>query len=286
MMKFPRPASISPLLAILAAGLASPALAAEDWRLPGFSMPESALFDSANNRIIVSNIIGDAMQADGNGSLALVSPDGKMLDADWVTGLDAPKGSAIADGKLYVADLTNLRIVDLSTGAYETVPVPGSGFLNDVTADGDGNVYLTDTFANAIYRYADGKAELWLQDAALVSPNGILADGATLYVASIGVLAQTPADSKPGGVYAIDIATKAVTKDDVAGDFGFLDGIVKLGETLYLSDFMSGVVYSYVPGSAPTAIATLKLGSADIGSDGTSLYVPLMMEGEVVKLTP
>ena len=43
-----------------------------------------------------------------------------MIDAEWVTGLDAPKGSAIGGDKLYVADLTKLRIVDLASGAFET----------------------------------------------------------------------------------------------------------------------------------------------------------------------
>lgn len=277
---------IAPLGALVAILAADPAAAAEDWRLEGLSAPESALFDTANNRIIVSNIIGDAMQADGSGSLSLVSPEGAMLDAEWVTGLDAPKGSAIAGDKLYVADLTNLRIVDLATGTYETVPVTGATFLNDVTADADGNVYLTDTFANSIYRYADGATELWLQDAALLTPNGIVADGDTLYVASFGTLTDTPANNQPGGVYAINIASKTITKDEVAGDFGYLDGIVKMADAIFLTDFMSGTVFSYVPGSVPMAIATLKMGSADIGSDGTSLYVPLMMEGEVVKLTP
>ena len=38
------------------------------------------------------------------------------------------------------------------------------------------------------------------------------------------------------------------------------------------------------PGSAPVQFATLKLGTADLGTDGENLYVPQMMEGEVVKL--
>src|SRR5688572_19892797 len=119
-------------------GLTGAATAAEDWRLGGFNTPESALWDAANNRVIVSNIVGDAMQADGNGMLSTVSPDGTMIDAEWVTGLDAPKGSAIGGNRLYVADLTKLRIVDLASGIYETIDVPGAVFLNDVTVADDG----------------------------------------------------------------------------------------------------------------------------------------------------
>lgn len=266
--------------------LATPAAwAAEEWRTPGFSVPESVVHDSANQRLIVSNIVGEATAADGNGTLALVGVDGVMIEAEWVKGLDAPKGSAIVGGTLYVADITNLRLVDLATGAVETLAVEGAGFLNDVTADGDGNVYITDTFANRIYRYADGKTELFLEDAALDSPNGILADGTSLIIASFGTLAEKPEDMKPGGLVSVDIASKAVTPVPEAGAFGFLDGIVKVGDSLVVSDFFAGTIYQIAPGAAPKSVAQLVMGSADIGTDGTAVYVPMMMEGELVKLT-
>jgi hypothetical protein len=273
--------------AILATGLASTAgLAAEEWRIGGFSTPESALFDAASNRVIVSNIVGDAMQADGNGTLSTVAPDGTMIDAEWVTGLDAPKGSAIGGDKLYVADLTRLRIVDLASGEYETVDVPGAVFLNDVTVADDGAVYLTDTFGNSIYVYKDGAASLFVQDLALDGPNGILAVDGMLYVASAGVFPSANDPGKPGGVQKVDIATRAITKEEAAGDFGTLDGIVMIGGALYVTDFMGGKLFRLEPGGTPAEVATLKMGSADTGSDGTSIYVPQMMEGELVKITP
>jgi sugar lactone lactonase YvrE len=265
--------------------LSSVAFAGEEWRVSGFSTPESALFDAANNRVIVSNIVGDPMQADGNGTLSTVAPDGTMIDAEWVTGLDSPKGSAIGGDKLYVADLTKLRIVDLASGAYETVDVPGSMFLNDVTVADDGTVYVTDTFGSAIYSYKDGTAALFVQDPALDGPNGILAVGGTLYIASAGVFPSEGNPGKPGGVQKVDIATKAITKEEAAGDIGTLDGIVMIGNALYLTDFM-GKLFRLEPGGTATEVATLKMGSADTGSDGTSIYVPQMMEGELVKFTP
>lgn len=259
--------------------------AGEVWRLGGFSTPESAVYDRQNARIIVSNIVGDATAADGNGTLSLVSIEGKMLDADWVTGLDAPKGSAIADGKLYVADLGNLRIVDLASGMMETVPVSGASFLNDVTATPDGAIFVTDTFANRIYRYGDGKAELFVEDDGLMNPNGILADGDRLIVASFGILSDKPEDMVPGGLVGIDLASSAVTPIEGSAGAGFLDGIVKLGDAFVVTDFFAGKVLSVTPGRVPQTVATLAMGSADIGSDGTDLFVPMMMEGELVRLT-
>jgi hypothetical protein len=267
------------LTAVLMAG-SSAVSAAEAWRLGGFDVPESVVFDADNSRLIVSNIVGEATEADGNGTLSLVSLDGAMIDADWVTGLDAPKGSAIAGGKLYVADLTNLRIVDLASGAVETLAIEGATFLNDVTADAAGTIYVTDTFANRIYAVAGNEAALFVEDAALDSPNGILADGDSLLIASFGTLAAKPEDMVPGGLVRVDIATKAVSVVEGAEKIGFLDGIVKIGDAYVVSDFFGGA-----SGSAPETLATLAVGSADIGSDGEAIYVPMMMEGELVKLT-
>ena len=59
-----------------------------------------------------------------------------------------------------------------------------------------------------------------------------------------------------------------------------------IGDALYVTDFMGGKLFRLEPGGTPTEVATLKMGSADIGSDGTSVYVPQMMEGELVKVTP
>lgn len=272
------------MTAILMAGTSSVS-AAEAWRLAGFETPESVVYDADNSRLIVSNIVGEATEADGNGTLSLVSLDGEMIDADWVTGLDAPKGSAIAGGKLYVADLTNLRVVDLATGAVETLAVEGATFLNDVTADSEGTIYVTDTFANRVYAVAGNQAELFVEDAALGSPNGILADGGSLITAGFGTLAQKPEDMVPGSLMRIDIATKAVTPVEGGEKLGFLDGIVKVGESYVLSDFFGGNIIRFTPGSGAETLASLVMGAADIGSDGEAIFVPMMMEGELVKLT-
>lgn len=264
---------------------AGQAVAAEAWRTGGFSTPESVVFDPDNQRLIVSNIVGEATAADGNGTLSLVGLDGVMIDEAWVSGLDAPKGSAIGGGKLYVADLSNLRIVDLQSGSVETVAVEGASFLNDVTIDDDGAVYVTDTFANRIYRYGDGAAALFVEDAALMSPNGILADGDTLIVASFGTLAEKPEDMVPGGLVSIDIATKAVTPMAGTAATGFLDGIVKVGDRYILSDFFGGKILAVTPGRPAEVLHQLVMGSADIGSDGTDIFVPLMMESTVVRLS-
>lgn len=274
---------------LLTAGLLSTTAghAAEAWRATGFKTPESVLYDEANDRLIVSNINGGATDIDGNGFLSLVSPDGDVLSRTWASGMDAPKGMAIAGDRLYVADVNRIHVVDLATGQIaNTITVDDAIFLNDVTASETGDVFVTDMMTDAIYRIVDGTAELWLKDERLNAPNGILADGDRLIVGSFGKgMKPDMTTEEPGGLIAVDLSTKTITPLPQAEAFGSLDGVVEVGNDIIVSDFSAGLLYRYTPGNAVEEFATLKPGSADIGTNGSMIFVPMMHEGEVVALT-
>ena len=264
------------------------AQAGEVWRATGFEQPESALVDAANNRIVVSNIVGNPGDVDGNGYLSLLSMDGKIITRHWVDGMDAPKGMAISGGKLYAADITKVRVVDLASGKLvSTIEVPGAVFLNDMTQDSAGNVYVSDMLADTIYRIDDDRPELFVKDALLASPNGVFADGGRLIVASWGKGINTKdfSTAEPGGLLSVDLATKKITPLPGAQKFADLDGVIAIGDTIYATAYMTGTLYSYHDGGAPQVVATFKPGSADIGTDGKRIFVPLMGEGEIAALS-
>ncbi|RWE04361.1 MAG: ATP/GTP-binding protein, partial [Mesorhizobium sp.] len=251
--------------------------------------PESVLADAAHNRIVVSNIAGDPGAADGNGYLSLLSMDGKVIARHWVDGMDAPKGMAISGGRLYAADLTKVLVVDLASGRLvETIDVPGSVFLNDMTEDSAGKVYVSDMLADTIYRIDGDKPELFVKDALLASPNGVFADGDRLIVASWGkgINKADFSTAEPGGLLSVDLATKTITPLPGAQNFADLDGVIAIGGTIYATAYMTGTLYSYKPGGKREAVMQFKPGSADIGTDGkATIYVPLMGEGEVAALS-
>ena len=95
-------------------------------------VPESVLLDRDNKVLYVSNIDGtDPWGADGKGSVGKVGLDGKIIATDWVTGLNSPKGLGLHKGKLYVADLSNIVVIDTKKSAIETIiKVDGAGGLN------------------------------------------------------------------------------------------------------------------------------------------------------------
>lgn len=153
----------------------------------GFSGPEAVRYDPDQDVYFVANFNGPSGDADDNGFISRVRPDGTIEALRWVAGgtngatLHAPRGMAISGDTLWAADVDAVRGFDRRTGApLATIPFAGMdvGFLNDVAVGGDGALHVTDTGRNRIYRVHGGAATVALADSALGSPNGITWDGA------------------------------------------------------------------------------------------------------------
>ncbi|MEJ2288312.1 MAG: hypothetical protein P8Y02_06615 [Deinococcales bacterium] len=280
---------------VLALGLLVPAAAQAPVTVHdvGLSTPESVLYVPSADVYLVSNIAGAPLDKDGNGFIARMAPDGSILELKWIDGtapgvaLDAPKGMAVADGVLYVADITALRMFDASSGApLGSVEVPGSTFLNDVAAGADGSVYVTDsgldaqfqpTGTDAIYRYAGGQLEPVIGGPELDHPNGVtvLPSGALLVVPYGGSKAMYEVE---GG---------SIVRSRLL-PVGQLDGVVLLpgGDVLVSSWGASAVVRVSLDGSAVT-VASDAPAPADIGYDSSrhQLLIPLFND-DAVRIVP
>ena len=87
------------------------------WDLKGdFAAPESAYYDAASNSVFVSSINGQILDKDGNGYISRLSPDGKVVTAKWVTGLNGPKGLRSVGGTLWVADIDEVVGIEIASG--------------------------------------------------------------------------------------------------------------------------------------------------------------------------
>lgn len=195
----------------------------------GFLGPEAALHDVEADVYLVSNSNGPRENADGNGFISKVSPDGTVLELKWIdgaagAGLDAPKGMALVGDKLYVADLNVVRSFDRKTGEpLGKVAIAAAQFLSDVAAAPDGTLYVSDSSLarpkpakgkgksmpvveaplqhngkDAIFRVdAQGVARVFVQGQELGQPTGLLADGGGVWVTSLaGQLYRLTADGK------------------------------------------------------------------------------------------
>jgi sugar lactone lactonase YvrE len=269
---------------LLVAGGAQAAEPEKVWQAEGLDGPESAVLDPGENVLYVSNVNGEAAAADGNGYISKLSLEGEILDKEWVTGLDAPKGLALHDGKLYVSDIDKLVVIDTATGEIvASHDASGATFLNDVSAHEDGRVFVSDMMQNQIWMLEDDQLELWLEDEALGNPNGVLAEEDRLLIATWGKPKEDFSTDVPGQLKAIDYETKEIQNlgDEPVGN---LDGLEADGQGGYLvTDWLSGVLYSFDADGKAEMIMDLNQGSADheyIESEKL-VVIPMMMDGTV-----
>ncbi|MHB1177301.1 MAG: SMP-30/gluconolactonase/LRE family protein [Daejeonella sp.] len=235
-------------------------------------VPESVLFDKGNQVLYVSNIDGtDPWAADGKGSIGKVGLDGKIISVDWITGLNAPKGMGMYNGKLFATDLTNLVIIDIASGKIDSsILIPGAVGLNDVAIDSKGIVYISDSPGKQVFRLENGKPELLLSD--LAGPNGLLVKENELYIL----------DNM--GMYKMN-NDKSLTKITDGLD-GNADGLENVQGKDYLISCWEGLIwYLNEDGSKEILLDTRaqKKNTADIGFDPDSktVYVPTFFKNTV-----
>ncbi len=284
--------SLLAAMALVGASLAAgPATAGGAAAVPivvtGFDRPESVLHDTVHDVYLVSNITNGPRDEDNTGFISRLDPDGTILDLHWISGgvdgvtLNAPKGTTIANGVLYVADIDHIRMFDASTGApRDSVAVPGATFLNDVTSDRKGNVYVSDigfttvpafgpSGTDAVHRLtpAGDLTVVAAGNELLNHPNG-LAVGANR---KLRVVTYDPFNGTQE-LFSLDRSghkSKVVTLPT-----GLLDGVVALngGRTLVSSwvDFTNasaGVIYLVGSNGDITTVASGFQNPSDIGYD-------------------
>jgi sugar lactone lactonase YvrE len=236
-------------------------------------VPESVLFDKAAQILYVSNIDGtNPWEADGKGSIGKVGLDGKVIAAEWVSGLHGPKGMGMFNGKLYVADLGNIVVIDIAAGKIEkSIPIEGATGLNDISIDPNGVIYVTEYLAKKLYKVENEKAELIAEN--LTQPNGVLFHNNELFL-----LDGT-------GMFKVN-ADKSMTKI-ADGMEGGLDGIENIeGNNFIISCWEGALWHVNTDGTKHLLMDTRaeKRSTADIGFDPATktVYVPTFFRNTVV----
>lgn len=254
----------------------------------GFATPESVLHERVGDVYLVSNINGAPVEKDGNGFISKLSPEGDVLELRWIDGaadgvtLNAPKGMAIDDELLYVADIDCVRLFELETGAPagEVCP-PGATFLNDVAPHPEAGVLVTDsgldaTFtpvgADAVYHVLGTQAAAAVRDPEFGAPNGVAIFGGEVYVVTF----------MSGRIFRI---TGQDEKEEIlAVEGGQLDGIHFLTDgRAVVSNWATSCIHALDPDGGLECVMPDLEAPADIGVDHTRdrVLVPLFNANEV-----
>ena len=257
-----------------------------------FATPESVLYDPVGDRYLVTNINGKPDGAgDNNGFISELSPDGTIKTPKLIAGgekgakLDAPKGSAIVRGELWVSDISVVRKFDLKTLAYKgDIALPGATFANDMVLGPDGRVFVSDSSVKVTDKGFEsnngdqvlaidknGKVKVVAKMKELGGPNGLFFSGKDLLVNTLqsDELFRLSDDGK---------------KEDVTKlPRGGLDGLLVVGDTVLCSSWGASTIYKGKLGGSFEPVVQNVKGPADFGWDSKRhrILVPRFMEDAV-----
>lgn len=257
-------------------------------KVTGLKTPESVV-QAKDGRIFVSEI--GEFGKDGDGKITLIDKTSKA--STFASGLDDPKGLAVIAGNLYVADKNKVLKVTpdgkssvIANAEAFSAALHGSPyFLNDLEADPQGNLYVSDSgdifgtgLGGAIFKInPQNQVSLVvsaMQEPRLKAPNGLLADDTGNVLVAV--------DFASGILYSIDMRAQKVT--DIAEGFGGGDGIVHHSDgTMYVSDWKNGKVFSVNTKGDVTLLKGGYQAAVDIAitKDEKYLMVPDMKAGEL-----
>lgn len=257
----------------------------EAWRLDeALDMPESVAYDASQEALYVTNIVGSPSEKDGEGYLTKVSMDGEVMAEQWVSGLHAPKGIAVHDGRVYVADIDVLVEIDASDGIIvERYAAPEADFLNDVAIDAEGRVYVSGSNTSSIYRLSDGEFSLWMQGPQIAAPNGLYAEDEYLIVAACTFAGEDKGSRRHFQYISYDGQSAEIPRGN--SPMGNIDGIKPDGSGGYfITEWGPGTLSHYAPDAGVTQLRELGQGAADLEYliDDQMMFVPIMMSHSLV----
>lgn len=237
-------------------------------------IPESVYYDAARKILYVANIQGKSNEKDGKGFISKVSPNGEILELTWVTGLDAPKGMGVYEGKLYVTNIDEIVEIDIAEGKVSNrYPCEDALFANDIAIDASGVVYASDMRGNRIYRLKNGTVNNWLDSDKLKSPNGLYTNQEHLMIGINGAVLK--ADYETGEL------------ETFISNTGGIDGLEEVGEGYYIKSDWAGHVHLLHPEKKKQLIlntADDNINAADIDFDPETnmLYVPTFFDNRLM----
>ncbi len=297
---------LSAALFLAAALLSSPTASAAEFG--GFASPEAVVSDPASGEVYVSNAVPQPAQEAAvdpaapkptRGFISKISGNGIVLIQRFIQGgpegggqeLREPRGMAVADGRLFVADGNIIRVYQTGTGVLQenilVAPDLSSGqpaqplVLGPVTVDRRGDVYTADLGSSKIFRIEtrrQNRVTLFTDIEALKGLVGMVLDPVTghLFVVT----------RSSGQLVEIDQRRRAKV---IKKGLGELDGMTMgVSGEFYFSSASRGEIYRVTDrGRGPIALAASGLRApSGIGYSVSdhALLVPLKNDGRLTSV--
>ncbi len=256
-------------------------------KVGGFNYPESVASDASFLYVADIGVKMRPTDKDGDGKILRLDKAGKVIDSNFFQEiLNAPKGLAIEDNILFVADVDRVVAFDTKTGKklYEIDFVPQTSFLNDIAIWDKTTLYVSATDKSKLFKVnlTNKSFEEVPTDVAIDGINGLYADkGASrLYVNGFGT------NNKVNGTIGyINLKDNKFTQ--LIQLEGLYDGITIYQDVLYFTNWVAmekkGILVS-IDLLNNHKMTVMKLpefigGPADLTVSRDHLIIPGMLEG-------
>jgi hypothetical protein len=212
--------------------------------------PESIVYDAKYKRYLVSNVgHGKIIQIDSSGTYSIWNEDQASI-----------RGLVSVDRKLFAACDAGVAVFDLETAQkITTIAIVERAFLNDITADTLGFVYVNDNGNGNMYKIDVQGFSYWIFTQGLIEPNGVLYD-----VVNNRLL--TSSWEQNGRIQAVSLDDSTVTTI-LQTTFAFLDGMAyDYAGNFYVASWGENMVFRYDHDItlSPVAVSSGHSGPADI----------------------
>ncbi|MFW0716397.1 hypothetical protein [Pedobacter sp. N23S346] len=287
------------LVTSIAIGFAATANAQIKTISSDLSFPESVISDGHFLYVTGSGKTPDPMLKDGDGVIQKLTLDGKMIDKNISkTPLNAPKGTAITNGVLYVADLGKIVGISLKTGE-KIVEIDFSefktGLLNDIAVKSANTFFVTATDIGQVFKVSLGEKSIItaVKIPEIKGANGICYDKKTnrLFVVGFGSFGDKTGSGEIG---YISWKGRTASYHRITEMNGFFDGVQLIdANTLAVTNWVSTskpkgqLLKINVKNGTPEILKDLEPinGPADIYFDGVSksLLIPVLIDNKLLK---
>jgi len=256
------------------------------WTANGMKVPESVVYNAKKNTFYVSNMNGKPMEKNGLGSIARITSNGKTVEADWVSGLNAPKGTALKGQTLYVVDIQEILAIDTASGRIVTrYYLPESKMLNDISVNPSGDVFVSDFMGKSIYKLVDGEFKVWFASNKLDFPKGIWATNDYLYIGTWGKNPNAEFKTEtPGSLKRISLSKPTFIENVGNGlPLANIDGVEAYKGGWLLTDHMAGKLVHLSKNGDVVGKLPLRMGASDHAyvASQNLVVVPMMMNNTV-----
>ncbi len=215
---------------------------------PVFSFPESVVYDPQREVLYVSNI-GETPEDNphnGDGFVSILSMDGKLIEKNYIKGLNDPKGMDIWKNTLWINDRDAVVEWDIAANqSRKRYELKNVVFLNDIGIGPKGEVFTNDADGHKVLDLVDGKWQVFWRDAENGRPNGVLVENDRI------ILTMNWSHQ----LISIDRNSKKRTL--LLDGIGSGDGVEPVGGGAYLvTDYLGRVIYISPKGKGTVLIDT------------------------------